>query len=299
MSNLIIFAIHDGSGQYWTYLAAALKSLLLNGSNTQKICVLHDESLCDVAKASLSKICKDHSATLAFSHIKLPPFLAQANYGAFSPASIFRLGIPKLFRDHEQVVYLDCDLIFHGVDIAELVAAAGDAPLAAVHDPYISRPQKHREQLAALGLDSSNYFNSGVLVMRPKELPVDLIARFITFAKQQNVMSHPDQDFLNVEFKGLWKPINGKFNHQACAFDHSLFQPISSYAGKVIHYAGKVKPLQGALAPAFVPFWMYAHSIPDVAVVFDLQPTSVIEPDPDNRDGVLIRRIAQQQQRDK
>lgn len=294
MSYLITFSIHDESGKYWTNLAAALKSLLQNGSETQRICVLHDKSLCALAKASVIKICREHSATLTFAQIKLPPFLAEANYGAFSPASIFRLGIPKLFRDHEQVVYLDCDLIFHGVDIAELVAAAGDAPLAAVRDPYIGRPQKHREQLAALGLDPSNYFNSGVLVMRPKELPDDLIARFMAFAKKNRVMSHPDQDFLNVQFKGLWKPIDGKFNHQACAFDRSLFQPISSYAGKVIHYAGKVKPLQGALAPAFVPFWMYAHSIPDAAAVFDLQPTNLLEPDPNNPDGVLMRRIAQQ-----
>jgi lipopolysaccharide biosynthesis glycosyltransferase len=161
-----------------------------------------------------------------------------------------------------------------------------------VRDPYIGRPQKHRDQLTALGLDSSEYFNSGVMVMRPRVLPDDLIARFIAFAKEHRVMSHPDQDFLNVQFKGLWKPLDGKFNHQACAFDRSLFQPIASYSGKVIHYAGKVKPLQGALAPAFVPFWMYAQSIPEAASVFDLQPTSVLEPDPNNQDGVLIRRIS-------
>jgi lipopolysaccharide biosynthesis glycosyltransferase len=295
MSYLVTFSIHDGFGQYWNNLAVGLNSLLLNAScELQRVCVLHDETLSDSAKASLNKICLAHSATLTFIKVKLPTYLANANYGAFSPASIFRLGIPKLFKDHEQVVYLDCDLIFHGVDIAELVAAAGDAPLAAVRDPYIGRPQKHREQLAALGLDPSNYFNSGVLVMRPKELPDDLIARFMAFAKKNRVMSHPDQDFLNVQFKGLWKPIDGKFNHQACAFDRSLFQPISSYAGKVIHFAGKVKPLQGALAPAFVPFWMYAQAIPDAAVVFDLQPTSLLEPDPNNPDGVLMRRIAQQ-----
>lgn len=291
MAYVLVFAIHDGSGHYWPNLYSALKSLLQYASNAQQICVLHDETLGDLAKASLNKICLTHSASLTFVKVKLPPFLANANYGAFSPASIFRLGIPKLFREHEQVVYLDCDLIFHWVDIAELISAAGDAPLAAVRDPYIGRPQKHRDQLTSLGLDSSEYFNSGVLVMRPKALPDDLIARFMAFAQEHRVMSHPDQDFLNVQFKGLWKPLDGKFNHQACAFDRSLFQPISSYARKVIHYAGKVKPLQGALAPAFVPFWMYAQSIPEAAAVFDLQPTSVLEPDPNNQDGVLIRRI--------
>lgn len=290
----LFFCIHDHSGEYWPNLAVALKSVLTYASSQQQVWILYDKPLVPSAVSLLQDLGSHHKANLTFAHIKLPPFLAEANYGSFSPASIFRLGIPKLFRDHEQVVYIDCDLIFHGVDISDLVSAAGDAPLAAVHDPYIGRPQKHREQLAALGLDPSNYFNSGVLVMRPKELPDDLIARFMAFAKKNRVMSHPDQDFLNVQFKGLWKPIDGKFNHQACAFDRSLFQPISSYAGKVIHYAGKVKPLQGALAPAFLPFWMYAHSIPDAAAVFDLQPTSLLEPDPNNPDGVLMRRIAQQ-----
>lgn len=288
----IIFCIHDNSDAYWPNLAIALNSLWLNGSSEgQRIYVLHNDTLSDAAKKSLQNLCATESASITFIKVKLPDYLASANYGAFSPASIFRLGIPKLFKDYQHVVYLDCDLIFHGVDISELVAAAGDAPLAAVRDPYIGRPQKHRDQLAALGLDPFNYFNSGVMVMRPKELPDDLIARFMAFAKQHRKMSHPDQDFLNVEFKDKWLALPSRFNHQACAFDRSLFQPISSYEGKVIHYAGKVKPLQGALAPAFVPFWMYAQTIPDAARVFDLQPATLLEPDPDNPDGVLKRRL--------
>lgn len=293
MSTSIIFCIHDDLGDYWPNLAVALKSVLIYSSTQQQVWILYDKPLIPSAVTFLQDLSTQYKANLTFAHIKLPHYLAKVNYGAFSPASIFRLGIPKLFKDHEKVVYLDCDLIFHGVDIAVLISAAGDAPLAAVRDPYIGRPQKHRDQLAAFGLDSSEYFNSGVLVMRPKALPDDLIARFMAFVKKHRVMSHPDQDFLNVQFKGLWKPLDGKFNHQACAFDRSLFQPIASYSGKVIHYAGKVKPLQGALAPAFVPFWMYAQSIPEAAAVFDLQPTSVLEPDPNNQDGVLMRRIAQ------
>jgi lipopolysaccharide biosynthesis glycosyltransferase len=293
MSIPLIFCIHDGSGEYWPNMAVALKSVLTYASSQQQVWILYDKPLVPNAVGLLQTLASQYKANLTFAHIKLPSVLAEANYGAFSPASIFRLGIPKLFREHLQVAYLDCDLIFRGVDIAEIISAAGNAPLAAVRDPYIGRPQKHRDQLAALGLDPSDYFNSGVMVMRPNELPDDLIARFMAFAKKNRVMSHPDQDFLNVEFKGLWKPLNSKFNHQACAFDRSLFQPISSYAGKVIHYAGKIKPLQGALAPAFVPFWMYAQGIADAAKVFDQQPTSLLEPDPNNLDGVLMRKINQ------
>ena len=294
MSSLVIYAVHDSSGQYWPYVAVALESLLKSTLRTLSVCILHDDTLKDDGRSVLNRICTDHLASLSFSHVNLPAFLAGANYGPFSPASIFRLGIPQLFKDEEQVVYLDADLVFQGLDVAELIDAAGEAPIAAVRDPYIGIPEKHRLQLARLGLDPENYFNSGVLVMRPKLLPQDLIARFIAFVKKNPVLSHPDQDFLNVEFKGLWKPLDSKFNHQACAFDRSLFQPISSYQGKVIHYAGKLKPLQGALAPGFLPFWMYAKDIPEAAQVFDQQPLSILEPDPDRRDGVLIRRLTNQ-----
>lgn len=291
MPTPLVFAIHDARGEYWPYLGVALHSVLRCSAAPQSVWVLHDHTLSEVSKAKLSSLCGQHRAALTLMHIRLPQYLASANYGAFSPASIFRLGIPKLFKDYERVVYLDCDLIFHGVDVAELVGAAADAPLAAVADPYIGRPQKHRDQLAALGLDPSQYFNSGVLVMRPKELPDDLIARFQGFCKQHPVMSHPDQDFLNVQFKGNWKPLPGRFNEQACAFDRSLFRPLHSYEGKVIHYAGKLKPLQGGLAPAFVPFWMYAQAIPEATQVFDRSPAAMLEPDTNKPDGVLIRRI--------
>jgi lipopolysaccharide biosynthesis glycosyltransferase len=172
-----------------------------------------------------------------------------------------------------------------------LISAAGDAPIAAVLDPYIGRSQKHRDQLESFGLDASSYFNSGVLVMRPKLLPDDLIDRFQVFCKQHPVQSHPDQDFLNLQFKDQWKRLDARFNYQACAFDNSLFQPVSSYFGKVIHYAGKVKPLHGSLAPAFIPFWMYASGIPKVAEVFDQAAVSYLEPDPNASDRVKVRRL--------
>ncbi len=290
MSPLVVFSIHDAKGDYWPYLAVALRSVLLN-CKPQSIWVLHDHTLTDEARQQLELLCLKHQSTITFAKVNLPPYLASANFGAFSAASIFRLSIPKFFKDHEQVVYLDCDLVFNGVDIEELIDAAGDAPIAAVPDPYIARTQKHRDLLESFGLDASNYFNSGVLVMRPKQLPDDLIARFQDFCKLHPVQSHPDQDFLNIQFKDQWKQLDSRFNYQACAFDNTLFQPVSSYFGKVIHYAGKVKPLHGSIAPAFIPFWMYAAGIPKVAEVFDKASVSYLEPFAETTDRVRSRRL--------
>lgn len=290
MSRLIVFSIHDAKGDYWPYLVVALKSVS-TVNKLATICLMHDDTLWDEARQVIESIASQNGTNIFFVKIKLPQKLTSINFGPFSPASIFRLGIPKIFKDFEQVIYLDCDLIFHGVSVEEIIKAAGDAPLAAIQDPYIGRSNKHRDQLESLGLDASNYFNSGVLVMRPKLLPDDLIARFINFCKQHPVQSHPDQDFLNLQFKDQWKRLDARFNYQACAFDNSLFQPISSYYGKVIHYAGKVKPLHGSLAPAFIPFWMYAAGIPKVAEVFDQAAMSYLEPAPDASDRVKVRRL--------
>jgi lipopolysaccharide biosynthesis glycosyltransferase len=290
MPTALVFSIHDATGDYWPYLYVALRSVLL-GSKPQSVWVLHDQTLTDEARQHLELLCASYKSSITFGKVTLPPYLASANFGAFSAASIFRLGIPKFFKEHEQVVYLDCDLVFNGVDIDDLISAAGDAPIAAVLDPYIGRSKKHRDQLSSFGLDASKYFNSGVLVMRPKLLPDDLIERFQAFCKQHPVQSHPDQDFLNLQFKDQWKSLDSRFNYQACAFDNTLFQPVSSYFGKVIHYAGKVKPLHGSLAPAFIPFWMYAAGIPKVAEVFDQAALSYLEPDPNASDRVKVRKL--------
>jgi lipopolysaccharide biosynthesis glycosyltransferase len=290
MLTPIIFSIHDAKGDYWPYLAVAIKSVL-SGSLVKSVWVLHDHTLTQFARCQLEKLCFSQDCSINFGKVNLPTFLAHANYGPFSPASIYRLGIPQFFKEYDQIVYLDCDLVFNGVDVAEIIYAAGDAPLAAVLDPFIGRTQLHRDQLDGLGLDPAHYFNSGVLVMRPKKLRHDLIMQFQTFCKQQKVMSHPDQDFLNIQFKGLWQPLDTRFNHQVCVYDRTLFQSVSSYQGKVIHYAGKLKPLSGMLAPAFLPFWMYANGIPEVTQTFDSNAMSVLEPDPHNIDGILVRRI--------
>ena len=174
----IIFCIHDANSQYWPYLAVALRSVLSNSTGKHNICVLHNETLRQEAKDVLQLIATKHGAFIKFVKVNLPKFLENANFGGFSPASIYRLGIPELFKNEDAVVYLDSDLIFNGVDIRDLINSASDAPICAVLDPYIGRSEKGRNQLAALNLDAASYFNSGVLVIRPKRIAQNLINNF-------------------------------------------------------------------------------------------------------------------------
>jgi lipopolysaccharide biosynthesis glycosyltransferase len=107
------------------------------------------------------------------------------NYGKFSVASIFRLLIPQAFKSFNQVVYLDSDLVFNGLDIATLIlsGAKSDKPLAGVVDPYIAIPKSQQLELSKLGLDPAAYINSGVLIIRPSSMPENLLEEFEKFQK--------------------------------------------------------------------------------------------------------------------
>ena len=154
MSVPIIFCIHDSNDQYWPYLAVSLQSVLLNSSERQQVCVLHNETLGQEAKDVLKKIASKSGANLKFFSVILPTFLENANFAQFSKASIYRLCIPELFKDEEAVVYLDSDLVFNGVDVIDLINSAPKAPICAVLDANIDIPKKHRDQLAEINIDT-------------------------------------------------------------------------------------------------------------------------------------------------
>jgi lipopolysaccharide biosynthesis glycosyltransferase len=144
-------------------------------------------------------------------------------------------------------------------------AAPETAPLAGVLDPFIGVPQRHQQALKALQLSPERYLNSGVLVMRPPLIGEDLLAAFDRFFQQHPNALHPDQDFLNLHFAGRWAELPSHFNQQVGVYEKTLFWPLSDYQQKIIHYAGKLKPLQGNLAPGTLVFWMYTQGVPEAA----------------------------------
>lgn len=263
----VVFSIHDRSGYYWLYLAVALTSLMIHARTKVSLVVLHDESLNSSQVSRLRGLVDQLGAQPArFYQIELPAALMGLEFGVFTPASLYRLLIPRLCADEDLVLYLDADLVLNGVDVAELAAAVPiDAPIAAVIDPYIHLSPGQNEQLRRLGLDGHSYVNSGVLAFRPRLISGDLMEDFVTFGKMYGAVSHPDQDFLNYRFKSQIHQLPSKFNLQACTYNRSLLQPLAHYEGRIVHYAGKLKPLDGMLAPGFLPFWRYTFHLPEIA----------------------------------
>lgn len=265
----VVFALHDESGNYWVNTAVALCSVAMHASKPAHFFLMHDNTLSDQARDRLANISQKFGCSLTFMKIEVPSNLTSQIYGHFSVASLFRLLIPQAFKSFDRVIYLDSDLVCNHLDIATLMNASevNSLPLSAVIDPYIGIPKPEQEDLMRLGLDASHYINSGVLVFRPKLISQNLIAEFISFQAKVGKTIHPDQDFLNVFFKGRIEFLSEQFNHQACLMNNSLFQDLSQYRQKIVHFAGNLKPLNGTLAPGFLPFWMHAGLVPEVAIL--------------------------------
>jgi lipopolysaccharide biosynthesis glycosyltransferase/predicted O-methyltransferase YrrM len=261
----IVFALHDAKGSYWLNTAVALTSIAQHAKRPIHLYVLHDESLSAVAKQRLTEIAGQLRTPLTLMPVRPPPGLSVRFWRQFSPACVFRLMIPQLFPDADAVVYLDSDLVSNGVDVTDMAAAAPkDAPLSAVLDVNIGLPERHREVLAELGLDAASYFNSGVLVFRPPLIKEDLVEACLAYSEAYPSAIHPDQDFLNHHFAGRFARLDPRFNQIVGLIDQEVVRPLDAFAGKILHYAGKVKPLDGRIGPGLIPFLAHAYLVPEI-----------------------------------
>lgn len=290
----VVFALHDASGAYWLNTAVAMSSLLRHARRPVAIHILHDDTVGAPARRRLSEIAAEigPGTPLTFIPTVLPATIDLGLLGKFSPASLFRLMIPALFPDEDLVVYLDSDLVLNGVDVGEIAAGApADAPISAVMDPFVGRPDSHRKNFERLGLDPQRYFNSGVLALRPRLIGADLLAEFADFAGANPGVVHPDQDFLNARFKDAVHALPERFNSIIGLEDRRLVQPLAFYANRVLHYAGGLKPLSGAVSPAFIPFFAHAIAAPEIYCGTSYEANRYVFPYSGRTDATRSKRI--------
>jgi lipopolysaccharide biosynthesis glycosyltransferase len=230
--------------------------------------VLHDGSLGDQGAVRLRGIAKRAGAPLTVREVKLSRAVSAKDFGTYTVASSFRLLIPSLFESDDAVLYLDSDLVVHGLDVNELFALVRQqkSPLVAVRDYFISVSESHLRGLEELSLDYQRYFNSGVLgfyMGARHSADSHLLPDFFQWYRSVGRCHHPDQDFLNLRFRDRWLEVDERYNFHVSIHARRMFLPLHQYAGKVLHYAGKAKPLNGYLAPGCVPFWSYASLVPE------------------------------------
>lgn len=113
----------------------------------------------------------------------------------YTIAASYRLLLPELLPNYDQVIYLDCDIIVRQ-DLAAIYEKTElhNNYLAAVYEAALPFQE---EYLNSIGSKPGHYFNSGFLIMNLALLRQDNMApQFIEASKQQG-LQFPDQDVLN------------------------------------------------------------------------------------------------------
>ena len=155
-----------------------------------------------------------------------------------------RLALPHAFaKDYKRLLYLDCDLFFHGGDLDALLRQdmQGHAVAAALDYPLWFNPDHHAKQLKDCGLDVAPYFNSGVMLIDVAAFEAqDILNRCLEFGRQnRDRMSQHDQQLLNCVLHGTWYELDRTWNWQQIYRDgkQTVRNPV-----KFTHFIGNRKP---------------------------------------------------------
>lgn len=131
----------------------------------------------------------------------------------YGKAALLRLCLPELLPQLEKILYIDGDTLvqdslteLYQTDISRhFVAASKDTAL--LYDP---------ERIEALGIDNAShwYFNAGVTLLNLKMFrSVNLSKEMTSFTrKHYDIITYPDQDFLNYICQGKTLYIHPRYN---------------------------------------------------------------------------------------
>ena len=250
----IFFATDDN---YVQFLDVAVRSLIANASkeylykiivlntglnenNTMKIKTLENENFA-IEFADISYAVEELSQ-------KLP------NLYHFGLAAYYRLFIQSLFPEYEKIIYLDCDIVVVG-DVSKLYFTDVEDYLAAgVVEQFILRtPEFSKYTKEAVGVESKNYINSGIMIMNLKEFRKNRIEEKFTYLinKYNFDVIDPDQAYINFLCKG-------KIKYLDVAWNRTPLEDLECENPNIVHYALYKKPWQYDDVFLGEYFWKYA-----------------------------------------
>ena len=205
------------------------------------------------------------------------PFLAQYDLGKLktghrlTSAAYYRLFIPELMQDYHKALYIDGDTVLLE-DIARLYDTdIGDCYAGVVRDYNIIRDMSASFKAHVQGLlgmaDTTQYFNSGVLVLNLDAIRRDFPLDFLMEQALLKGAKHHDQDVLNSLFYGHTHFLSPRWN---CMWQNEeLYAPVEGGrealdSPALVHYPGGGKPWLrgGSTRPAARHYWKYALRCP-------------------------------------
>lgn len=256
---------------YVPFLDVTIRSLIANASRDYKYHIVVLNTGLDSSKTDKIKALEDDNFKIEFKDIsyavkdiehKLP---IESHFGL---ACYYRLFIQSLFPEYDKVLYLDCDIIVLG-DVSELYHTdlegnyvAGVIENWILHSPVFSHYTKE-----AVGIDCTEYINSGIMVMdlakfrenKIEEQFVDLINTY-----NFNVID-PDQSYINYL-------CHGKIKYLPFVWNRTPLEIVACENPKIVHYALGTKPWHVPDMFLGYYFWEYAKDSPfydDIVAIRD------------------------------
>lgn len=173
----------------------------------------------------------------------------------FSKAIYYRLLAPYLLEHEATLLYLDADIICLNAftDFYNSRSAYTDIALV------VSEGEHLEPTLAAnIGLQGSNYFNSGMLLINVKRwLQENISDKTISILESQgHKFKYMDQDALNIILEGKVRFVEKKYNYIfMLGHQEADYKVLPSVDTVFLHYAGVDKPWQKWNKQAGIKFY--------------------------------------------
>ena len=191
----------------------------------------------------------------------------------YSMQMYYRWLIPDLFDNYEKVLYLDCDVVVLSDPSKLLKTDLHKKSVGMVCNTLRNSFKNYVED--TLGLNTNEYYNSGVILFNIKEYNEKKIRKkCMDFIRKDKDLLCPDQDAINVVCKGDICRLPDEWNFQwhhlikgveiggFSADFKNRYEKVLKDGPKIIHYTSYVKPWNEKDIKYADVFWKYFEKTP-------------------------------------
>lgn len=249
----VVLALHDKNGEYSKFAATTIISIFENMKIENRcnvtIHILHDKTLTYNNRNKFIELLNNYNANIKFHEINIMKLnftnevfekLQSVTIGA-----LFRLFIPQIFSDMDEVLYLDTDIIVN-CDLIEMIQ---DINLTGYFIASVLDDEKTRQNYIntnyyrTKGVDYKKYFNSGVILFNIKEINKNMNFLKKAINLLDSKLFFVDQDILNIIFRKKVYFLDYRFN-LLIDFRERSVDEINELLNKkaILHFAGYFKP---------------------------------------------------------
>ena len=169
----------------------------------------------------------------------------------------------------DRVLYLDPDILIRGSIVELYHTDFSGSYIIGVEDYAINHNMPEKKK--AIGLSEENiYINSGVLLFNLKQMRKRFVlSDFLGLLEQyHDFLSYPDQDMINLYFKGDIKVADRKYNYDTAytSVKHMVYHMLGFDRSErsypvILHYMGDIKPWHAGYYESYF-FMYYSYLVP-------------------------------------